>query len=71
MKGTFSERPKKPRKPPAPAVKDDDPERKKAKKNANKIDGRLGIGFDGVHGMSQFNTAAMLSNLQGIENISW
>lgn len=64
MKGTYSERPKKPKKP-APVAREEDPEKKKAKKNANKIDGRLGMGFDGLHGMAQYNAAAMLSNLQG------
>ncbi|EEB19490.1 U2 small nuclear ribonucleoprotein B'', putative [Pediculus humanus corporis] len=65
MKGTYSERPKKPKKP-APVAREEDPEKKKAKKNANKIDGRLGMGFDGLHGMAQYNAAAMLSNLQGV-----
>ncbi|KAL0277223.1 UNVERIFIED_CONTAM: hypothetical protein PYX00_004582 [Menopon gallinae] len=63
MKGTFTERPKKPKKQPMPVSRDEDPEVKRAKKKANKVDGRLG--FD-IQGLPQYTTSAMLSTLQGV-----
>lgn len=68
MKGTYSERPKKPKKP-APVSREEDPEKKKAKKNMNKVDARLGMGFDALHGMAQYNTAAMMSAVQGLNQL--
>lgn len=63
MKGTFTERPKKPKKQPMPVSRDEDSEAKRAKKKANKVDGRLG--FD-IQGLPQYTTSAILSTLQGI-----
>lgn len=64
MKGTFSERPKKPKKQPVPVSKDkdEDPEAKRAKKKAAKEVARAYEAMPGLHPYSQ----ALLSGMPGM-----